>query len=183
MENTEIQTENTGAPNIDHLDDAIIDGKFCVEIDKPVIIERYVDYGEKMWLDTKTYNVIKVDNETGAIRLFDIANRNFAYSNFKNYNPNLMRFKIPSNKKISKVKGSITQKLLAKTEQKLRRVYQDKDGSFGLSLKGVTYEPRGATKAKNAMRLKVSLPMDEEIFVQCEEEKWSEKWYLRKRNN
>lgn len=90
-------------PTIDSLDDAVErdeNGKlrFIVEPGQKVIIERMTMQagdGQIRWLDTETYLVVSVDQDTGVLRLTNLSLRCAAMSNFITGLERGYRFKIP----------------------------------------------------------------------------------------
>jgi hypothetical protein len=186
-------------PYIERLEDAIDYGEFGLPTFKvqpggDIVIERYIiSGGERVWLDTKIYEVIKVDHSTGDLRLYDNEWQHCAMSNFKTGVEKYgYRFKIaPKKGKLRKRSKVISDdaKLKAAGERKssgkrgnpgrpgLRRVYNTK-GVIHTRLKGHAFGPgTSATQACDGDRLEVS-PPDNSACVKVTHPTagWTETW-------
>jgi len=186
-------------PQIDKLDDAIVldkDGnpQFLLKLGDSIIIERYTDYGSQpRWFDTKVYEIKNIDTLTGAVRLFDLENKNYAATNYiTGFTNNLHRFKIaPSKANKLKRRGNkkVQQKYVAdepvkttassskkprKMANGLRRVY-DSRGTIHTRITGVAYGPSGSTKAKDGDRLTMVLEVNV-LKVTDTASGWTESW-------
>lgn len=154
-------------PNIDHLDDAVVekDDKPTCKLTKGqlITIERYASVlANKPWLDTRTYMINSVNQETGELRLWDEELEHHASSNFITGRELGYRFKVTASKRtfVPKVEPEASTTASSETpakpavsnEGKERRVYSTK-GVIHTRVKGVAFVPKGATKATDGMRL------------------------------
>lgn len=178
-------------PFIDHLDDAIVDGKFVVDVGEKVVIERYYHVGEiAKWLDTRSYIVQHVDHETGRLKLFDHDVRQCAMSNFIDGPKRGYRFKIPTKHTRLRGRGKSKPKKakVEKTGPKrgrgnpgkpgMRRIYDTKKLGICTRLKGVAYIAPEGTKATAGEKLEVSAPKDGKVTV-THPDGWTEFWEER----
>jgi hypothetical protein len=90
-------------PNIDHLVDAVVfldDGTpvFVPEVGEKVIIEKYASLlVGRPWLNTRLYEVHEIDNDSGRLKLWDVENEQWCFSNFiEAPRDHGYRFKLPT---------------------------------------------------------------------------------------
>lgn len=186
-------------PSIDHLDDAISlndEGfpQFNLNVDDSLIIERYTQFGDKpRWFDTKVYRVLFTNVETGALRLFDLENKNYAASNYiSGFTNPLYKFKIAplkTNKLKRRGKHDAKSNVIEKetktkkprkvsVDGKMRKVYESR-GTIHTRIGGVPYGPSGKTKAHANDKLMMTLN-SQGLTVKDTAQGWSEVWEIIK---
>lgn len=184
-------------PSIDHLLDAVVerDGKlhFLPEKGTRVIIERLATVlSHKPWLDTKSYIVESVDQETGDIRLQDEEMHHASHSNFKTALELGYRLKLPGAKDngsyvprkappivledepTSEKPKSSKPKSSSDVKETERRIYATR-GVIHTRIKGLAYVPSGTTQASDGMRL-VTIVEGTNIKVFGPDKAWEEVW-------
>lgn len=185
------QIDESTKPFIDHLSDAVIDGQFIVDVGGLVIVERWykADPSTTKWLDTRSYTVKKVNQESGFIRLFDHEMKQDAATNFKSGLERGYRFKIPTDetrltgKGKSRPKKSTPAKKAKDPNGKrgnpgkpgVRRIYNVK-GVICTRLKNIAYVAPEGTRAKEAERLMVSAPKNDCVII-SHSDGWEETWH------
>lgn len=192
-------------PNIDHLADAVEsrDGVafFIPTKGTRVIIERFATLlHDRPWLDTKSYIVESVDQETGDIRLQDEEMRHASHSNFKTalelgYRLKLPGAKerggsyVPSNKApapepviddngdvvaVAPKQPKAPKPTSSETKETERRIYATR-GVIHTRIKGVAYVPQGTSQAADGMRLLTQVD-GTNIKVFGPDKAWEETW-------
>lgn len=155
-------------PSIEHLADAVVDGKFVVPVGGRLVIDRVASVlTGSPWLDTRCYQVRAVDELSGHLALFDEEIWHQANSNFKQGLQLGYTFKVAPLKgswvtsgtvKVSSPKASKRSpgetKGTKTTAGEIRRVYTTK-GVIHTRIKGVAYLPKDQAKssAKDGDRL------------------------------
>lgn len=155
-------------PNIEHLADAVVDGKFVVPVGGRLVIDRLASVLPcSPWLDTRCYVVKAIDHETGNVALFDEELWHNALSNFKQGLRAGYIFKVAPAKgswtssstvKVSSPKASKPTKSEPKGTKpasgEVRRVYSTK-GVIHTRIKGIAYLPKvqAESSAKDGDRL------------------------------
>ncbi len=173
-------------PEISALEDAIktIQGVpfLKLNVGEMILIERYTEYYKTTrWFDTRTYEIKSINPDTGAIRLYDQENKQYALTNFITGHSNpRYKFKIPSKTKNKKLKldqktGTTVSSSKSKSSDGLRTVYSSKN-VIHTRINNVPYGPKGETKSKPGLKFKMKLNSDSTITVECLENKWSETW-------
>lgn len=182
-------------PNIDNLSDAVslINGHpiLVPKIGELLIIERFVNYGDvPKWFDTKTYRVESIDSTTGALRLYDVEAKQYAFSNYiTGFTNPLLQFKVPTlmvskRRRRTNVSGKISDQVVVnasartvkpdRTNGSERTIYTVR-GIIHTRIKNIPYGPSGPTRAIPGSRLNVSLS-GSEATVTCPKAKWEERW-------
>lgn len=176
-------------PYIDGFPDAVRekDGKMvCTQTkDMRIIIERYATIlSTKPWLDTKTYIVNGVNQDTGEIKLWDEDLEHHVTLNFITGTKLGYRFKVPPTKGplLPRHKPDEEKPVVAsasKSERPTRgpterRIYSTK-GILHTRLKGLAYVPPKPTKAIDGMRL-LTLLEGNALKVSHPVEGWVETW-------
>lgn len=83
------------APDIDDLDDAVVDGAFLPKVGDAVVVERWFVTGEKRhWIGTNTYRVVSL-HESGDVALTDVVSFQAAMANWRTAPGRGWRFKLP----------------------------------------------------------------------------------------
>lgn len=188
------QKRLSGRPDIDHLRDAVVevDGKlqFVQPKGTRVIIERFATVlSNRPWLDTRSYLVESVNQETGELKLQDEEMRHSSHSNFITASKLGYRFKVPETKGIYVSKAAKATKAQQKPEaakpakqatnnETERRIYSTK-GQIHTRIKGIAYVPQGATQATDKMRL-MTQHVGDNIKVRSVDGGWEEVWVPNK---
>jgi hypothetical protein len=80
--NDSSQPVSSSRPEISRLQDAVnIDGSRAFEVNDVIVIEGNVKKGQ--WLDTRHYRVVSINDDNGEVKLYDIAYKQSAYTNYK----------------------------------------------------------------------------------------------------
>lgn len=162
-------------PYIDHLEDAVVmkDDKpfFTQEKGTRVIIERVATVlSGSPWLDTRSYIVQSVDQETGVLKLQDEEMRHASESNFITATAAGYRFKKPPGKgaplptknkaapkpAVTEAPTKPSKVASVSSKESERRVYSSR-GIIHTRIKGIAYVPSSTTQAVDGMRLMMSL--------------------------
>lgn len=70
-------------PDIDHLPDCVVDGKFLGKPGDKIVIEHYASMlKDRPWLKTCAYSVIAIDEVRGDLKLIDVQTNQNALSNY-----------------------------------------------------------------------------------------------------
>lgn len=189
---------------ISHLPDAVVsheDGtrSFAPKKGQKVIIERWATVlPGSPWLDTKVYQVMEVNQESGRLMLLDLEAQNITLSDwktgtevygwrFKEFGPMLPggsseeQLQAPAKKKTvvkAHVAPATSKSPSTKGEgvQKLQRIYSTR-GLLHTRVKGIAYCPQGNTSAF-AVGDRVVATLDPEGSLLMGPDEVKERWFL-----
>lgn len=162
-------------PSIDHLADAVVDGKFVVPVGGRLVIDRLASIlSGSPWLDTRCYTVRDVNQETGLLLLSEEETQGKAMSNFRTGIRAGYTFKtaptkgswvgkvatapIPRKRSSGETKGTKGAASSADTGS-YRRVYNAK-GLIHTRVSGTAFAPNGETKAQSGDKLMFKITGD-----------------------